>query len=106
MEPNIYSDPRHNMGCSHRFTCGAVKCPQDVQYPSCYIDKFKRYQPGNENEILWYERDWEGINRITWNGVLSLKESWIYTLILITVIVLIFMLLLFIKVILQVKGYY
>lgn len=104
MEQNIYSDPAHNMGCSHRFTCGAGRCPQNVRYPSCYIDKFKRYQPGNE--ILWYERDWEEINRITWNEVLSLKESWIYTLILITVIVFIFMLILFIKIILQVKGYY
>ncbi len=104
MEQNIYSDPGYNMGCSHRFTCGAVRCPKVVHYPSCYIDKFKRYQPGNE--ILWYERDFDEINRITWNEVLSFKESWIYTLILIIVIVFIFMLMLFIKIILQVKGYY
>jgi hypothetical protein len=104
MEQNTYSDTVHNLRCSHRFTCAARRCPQDGQYPSCYIDKFKRYQPGNE--ILWYERDWEEINRITWNEVLSLKELWIYTLILITVIVFIFMLILFIKIILQVKGYY
>ncbi len=104
MEPNICSDPGHNLRCSHRFICGARSCPQVVQYPSCYIDKFKRYQPSDD--IAWYEKDWEEVNRITWNEVLSLKESWIYTLILITVIVFIFMLLLFIKVILQAKGYY
>ncbi len=104
MEQNIYSDPDHNLECSHRFTCGVVRCPQYVQYPSCYIDKFKKYQPGNE--VLWHERDWDGIKRITWYEVLSLKESWIYALILIIVIVFIFMLMLFIKVILRVKGYY
>jgi hypothetical protein len=104
MEQNIYLDPGHNMGCSHRFTCAASRCLQDVRYPVCYIDKFKRYQP--KNDISWYEKDWKEINRITWIEVLSLKESWIYSLILITVIVFIFMLILFIKIILQVKGYY
>jgi len=104
MEQNIYSDPDHNINCSHRFTCGSVRCLQKVQYPSCYIDKFKRYQP--RDEIPLYEKDWNGIKRITWNEVLSLKESWIYALILIIVTVFLFMLILFIKIILQVKGYF
>lgn len=98
-----YLDPAHNLNCRYRFTCAAAECPSTAvtSRPSCYIDRFKRYQP--ENDIVWYQRNWEDINRITWKEVFSLEESWIYTLLLITIIVLIFMLMLFIKVILEIN---
>lgn len=106
-EQNIYSDPAHNLDCRHRFTCGAARCPEVVPSsgpPLCHIDKFRRYQP--DNESFWYDRNWEEINRITWKEVLSLQESWIYTLLIIIIIVFIFMMMVLIKVILSLKGYY
>ena len=105
MEQNIYSDPAHNLGCRYRFTCGAATC-QKVEVtsrPPCYVDKFKRYQP---ESIVWYQRDWEDINRITWREVFSLKESWIYTLITIIVVVFIFMVMVLIKLLLKTNRYY
>ncbi len=106
MEQNIYSDPAHNLVCKYRFTCGAVKCSkvEVASRPKCYVDKFKRYQP--DPETLWYNRNWEDVNRITWGEVFSLQESWIYTLLLIIIVVFIFMLMLLIKVILKVNRYY
>lgn len=103
-EQNIYSDPAHNLGCRYRFTCGAVRCPEVAglsRPPSCHIDKFKRYQP--DIESFWYNRNWEEINRITWREVLSLQESWIYTLLIIIITVFIFMMMVLIKLILKIR---
>lgn len=106
MEQNIYSEPAHNMGCRYRFTCGAVKCPgiEVISKPPCYIDKFSRYQP--VNEAPWYQKDWEEVNRITWREVLSLQESWIYSLLIIIIVVFIFMVMLLIYVLLKANRYY
>jgi hypothetical protein len=96
MEENIYSDPAHNLNCSLRFTCGAMQCSKEFfspERPSCYIEKFKRYQPEN----VWYNKSWEEVNRITWREVLGLQESWIYALLLIIIVVFIFMVMLLIK---------
>ncbi len=91
MDQNIYSNPANNLGCSYRFTCGAVKCPEVAAAsgkPSCHIEKFRRYQPSDET---WYRKDWEDVNRITWREVFCLQESWIYVLYIIIIIVFIFM---------------
>ena len=102
MEDQIYSDPLHNLNCRLRFTCGAMHCSggflngefSNPDHPSCYIEKFKRYQPENE---LWYNKSWEEVNRITWREVLGLQESWIYALLLIIIVVFIFMVMMLIK---------
>ncbi len=99
----FYSDPAHNMDCRYRFTCGAAVCKKESSSskpPSCYIDKFKRYQPA------WHQRDWEEINRITWREVFSLKEAWIYTLITIVIVVFIFLVMILIKLVLKANRYY
>ncbi len=83
MEQNIYSDPAHNLDCRLRFTCGASWCLNEFhtsKKPPCYIDKFKRYQPESD---IWYRRNWEEVNRITWKEVFCFQESWIYTLLII-----------------------
>lgn len=102
---NVRRVPEHNIACRYRFTCGAKSCPGievTGKKPECYVDKFERYQP----EIVWHHRDWEEINRITWRDVLSLKESWIYSLIIIIVAVFIFLLMILIYVIIKIKRYY
>ncbi len=107
MEQNIYSDPEHNLGCRYRFTCGATMCPKvgvASKPPPCYIDKFSRYQP--DNEPVWYYRSWKEVNRITWKEVFSLKESWIYTLLLIVIAVFIFMVMMLIYVLININRYY
>lgn len=105
MEQNIYS-PANNLGCRYRFTCGAVRCQKVTiaSKPPCYIDKFSRYQP--DNEAPWYRRDWEDVNRITWREVFSLKESWIYSLLIIIITAFIFMVIILIYVLLKAKRYY
>lgn len=106
MEQNSYSDPAHNLGCRYRFTCGAVKCP-DVEVtskPSCYVDKFNRYQP--ETQTLWHKKNWEEVNRITWREVFSLQESWIYALLLIIIVVFIFLVMILIYVLLKANRHF
>ncbi len=106
MEQNISSDPEHNLGCRYRFTCGATWCPNvevASKPPQCYIDKFSRYQP--DNEPIQYYRSWEDVNRITWKEVFSLKESWIYTLLLIVIAVFIFMVMMLIYVLININRY-
>ena len=103
MEQNIYSDPAHNLDCSFRFTCGAARCPKEFfssTRPSCYVDKFRRYQPEND---VWYKRDWEDVNRITWREVFCLQESWIYTLLVVIIVVFIFMVTVLIKLLLKIN---
>lgn len=98
----MLSDPSNNILCSYRFTCGAKVCPEIIQsrtLPTCHTDKFNRYQPEVE-EINWYQRDWEDVHRITWREVFSLQESWIYGLLLIIIVVFIFLVAIFIRVVL------
>ncbi|MCE8422384.1 MAG: hypothetical protein J5U17_04620 [Candidatus Methanoperedens sp.] len=98
MEQQDYSDPAHNLRCDYRFTCGTLKCP-DVkvfsEMPICHVDKFKRYQP--ETDSRWYDRNWKEVNRITWREVFCLRESWIYTLLLIIILVFAFMVMVLVK---------
>ena len=101
MHQNSYSDPANNLGCSHRFTCGAVKCPEAAitsGRPPCHIEKFSRYQPSVET---WYRRDWEDVNRITWREVFCLQESWIYMSYIIIITVFIFMAMILMKLLLN-----
>ena len=106
MEDESYSEPAHNLGCRYRFTCGAVKCPaiEFTSKPPCYVDKFKRYQPEPQNP--WHRKSWEEANRITWREVFSLQESWIYALLLITIIAFIFLSIILIYVLLKTNRYY
>ncbi|HEY9245696.1 MAG TPA: hypothetical protein VIO11_02505 [Candidatus Methanoperedens sp.] len=96
----FYSRPAGNINCDFRFTCGAPVCPNPVSSgrpPACHIDRFKRYQPATE---IWYRKDWEEANRITWKEVFSLQASWIYALLIIIILVFIFMSLILIKLLL------
>jgi len=107
MEGHIYSDPAHNLGCDFRFTCGAARCPETIpssRPPSCHVDKFRRYQP--DNNQVWYRRDWQEVNRITWRDVFSLQESWIYALLLIIITAFVFMSMILIKLLLKVNQYH
>lgn len=94
---NVRRVPEHNLDCRYRFTCGTNECPEFIASakPPCYVDKFERYQP------VWYQRDWEDLNRITWREVFSLEESWIYILYIIIILAFIFMVMIFIKVMLK-----
>ncbi|NJD77157.1 MAG: hypothetical protein FIB08_08710 [Candidatus Methanoperedens sp.] len=106
MVQNIYSEPTHNLNCSSRFTCGAAECPEvipETKPPSCHIDKFKRYQPDTE---IWYRKDWDEVNRITWREVFSLQASWIYVLLAIIILVFVFMSMILIKLLLDINRYY
>ncbi len=98
MEQFVFTDPAHNMECQKRFTCKAVKCPDSydiLRDYECHVDKFNRYQPSSD---LWYRRDWEEVNRITWWEVFGLRETWLYSLYIIIIAVFVFMVLLFVKV--------
>jgi len=83
----------------------AKVCPEIIQsrtLPECHTDQFNIYQPAGE-EINWYHRDWEDVHRITWREVFSLQESWIYVLLLIIIVMFIFLVALFIRVLLYLR---
>ena len=97
MEPAIYSDPGHNIGCSYHFTCAATQCPEikDIfEKPSCHVEKFPRYQPESD---IWHQKSWEEVNKITWIEMFSLHEVWLYILYIIIIIVFSFMVMVLIK---------
>jgi hypothetical protein len=105
MEQNVYSNPAHNLECQKRFTCGAVQCPDSYDIfrdKKCYVDRFKRYQPGSD---VWYRREWDDVKKITWWEVFGLKEAWLYILYIIITASFIFMLLLLAKVLLIYRCY-
>ena len=98
MELYVFRDPANNLDCQRRFTCKAVKCPDSydmLREHECHVDKFSRYQPAND---VWYRRDWEEVNRITWWEVFGLRETWLYSLYIVIIAVFVFMALLFVKV--------
>lgn len=85
--------PHSNLLCDVRLTCNARSCPLHTDFtgkrPKCWIEKYPRYQPDTYSNV-WYERDWDELKNITWYDVFSLKESWMYFLILIVTAVFIF----------------
>ncbi|MBU3966983.1 MAG: hypothetical protein KKG76_06390 [Euryarchaeota archaeon] len=105
MEQYVYKDPAHNLDCQRRFTCKAVKCPDSydiLRDQDCHVDKFSRYQPPGD---IWYKKDWEDVNRITWREVFGLKEAWLYAIYIIIIAVFVFMALLFVKVLFIYRYY-
>lgn len=105
MEHYVYADPAHNLDCQRRFTCKAVKCPDSYEAfrdRECHVDRFSRYQPPSD---IWYRKNWEEVNRITWRDVFGLKEVWLYALYIIIITVFIFMVLLLGKVLIIYRYY-
>ena len=105
MVQNIFSNPAHNLNCNYRFTCAAAQCPEyanALNQPSCHVDKFRRYQPGNDR----YHRNWEQVNRIAWREVFGFQETWMYILYIIIISVFMFMVMLLIKVLLLMNIIY
>lgn len=85
--------PYSNLSCQYRFNCAANLCPGSIDLsrgrPACWLEKYQRYQPDISSHD-WYDRDWEELKIITWYDVFSLKESWIYVLILVIIAVFLF----------------
>ncbi|MCL7413019.1 MAG: hypothetical protein M8353_05315 [ANME-2 cluster archaeon] len=79
--------PESNLSCNYRLSCGAHVCPEKIyltKKPDCRIEKYERYQP------VWYDKNWHELNSITWYDVFSLKESWMYLLIIIVIALFLF----------------
>lgn len=94
-----FSDTAHNLSCTYRFACGNIQCPDlidKMKPPACYIEKFSRYQP--EPDKVWHQKSWEEVKRVTWRDVFSLRETWIYILLIVISVVFIFMVMIAIKV--------
>ncbi len=78
MERNIYIDPIHNTACERHFSCGAVNCPKEEiqEQPSCYTEKFSRYQPDSDRSDICDTRGMEKADRIgldsTWLAILAI----------------------------------
>jgi preprotein translocase subunit SecE len=90
---NNHYTPLTNIMCRYRFNCGAEICPKYIDNieirPKCKVEKYNRYQPDIDSGE-WYEKSWEEVNNITWYDIVTLKESWMYLLILIIIAVFIF----------------
>ena len=105
MEPNDFVNPAHNLNCQMRFNCKAEKCPDSYDQlidHNCFVDRFKRYQPSSD---IWYRRDWEDVNKITWWEMFGLKERWLFIIYIIIIAVLILMVALLAKVLIIYRYY-
>ena len=105
METNICSDPDNNFNCQMRFTCSAVQCPDPYELlkdHTCYVDRFKRYQPSSD---VWYRKEWDDVKKITWWEVFGLKERWLFIIYIIIIAVLILMVALLAKVLIIYRYY-
>ncbi|HIH45373.1 MAG TPA: hypothetical protein HA257_09995 [Candidatus Methanoperedenaceae archaeon] len=79
--------PENNIYCQHRFTCAANQC--DVRYRAS-LSRPPCHMPGEAYAARWHERDWDELDRITWNDMFSLRESWLYALYLLVIAVFMF----------------